>query len=730
MKKNLLLLILFVSFFVTFAQNPLNVNVGGALIIPNKNDINGVNMANMWSYISGDNIDNIYKNCKISEPIMAQLKNLSINNYRFPGGTISNYYHYYGKNGYGGDSLEFVCKENYFYDNSMKTRLENDKAFDVNFIVPFADAMVKLKNEGQAIKVNYVLNLFTHISSKQLSIINPTILSLFNTHGASFSYLKSKKLRNMDSLDLQNLKTVFIAMTQDSKYNEMKTYFLSNNAFTYNLNENLDALKYLKSRNISVNKIELGNELYSEILLFDDDLSEVGYDCFDTITEPFDKGDFKGINLFEAFVKYYLMCDIYMTKIKEFSQPDFAVIGAPSNANVYLVNGKYKIEDNFSIKSKINYVWNICLNQVPTKAVIDHNYAQSFSDCSKINNTNIDLLFTTAAGIYNFYTDSLYAYDLLKTKKEFPNKDIWVTEWNIGNPDLVGNTLLHLAFANNQIGNLVKQNTFKKIPITNAVYHLMSAQASYNYALIRTGYYGGSTYKDTLQLMQFAFDLWKDVFNQNYKYLAIDKTEIFKANANSLNDLSTHLLFTTNNTLSLFFSNTGEKPIKFIVSDLNINYNNVKLYVTKKEIKYLNGQKLYSSDRNCDTEKGQYNIQNLDYFVNDYKQINVDTILIPPFSVGKINLYLSTTTGINTENTIKAKIFPNPASRQIFIDLEEPNDNLQIKMINIIGEEVFKQKFGNYRKASIAPNLESGIYLLILEDNFGKIKYTHKVIIK
>ncbi|MBK9634786.1 MAG: hypothetical protein IPO64_09810 [Bacteroidetes bacterium] len=70
------------------------------------------------------------------------------------------------------------------------------------------------------------------------------------------------------------------------------------------------------SRNITIKRIELGNEFYAETLLFDDDLSEVGRDCTDTVGESFDKGDYFGINLIEGLYKYHIFCDIYMSKIR------------------------------------------------------------------------------------------------------------------------------------------------------------------------------------------------------------------------------------------------------------------------------------------------------------------------------------------------------------------------------------------------------------------------------
>ncbi|MBK9634785.1 MAG: hypothetical protein IPO64_09805 [Bacteroidetes bacterium] len=68
-------------------------------------------------------------------------------------------------------------------------------------------------------------------------------------------------------------------------------------------------------------------------------------------------------------------------------------------------------------------------------------------------------MYKNAKEIYNFYTDSLYFYDLRKVKSEFPNKDVWGTEWNIGKPEMVANTLLQVGFICDQLGNLTKANS-------------------------------------------------------------------------------------------------------------------------------------------------------------------------------------------------------------------------------------------------------------------------------
>ena len=163
-----------------------------------------------------------------------------------------------------------------------------------------------------------------------------------------------------------------------------------------------------------------------------------------------------------------------MSKIRDIGNVDFGIVSGPSNASIVFENSKWKIKDQFGSSSKLNYFWNNCANRISSKAVIDHAYAQTAFSCSDIQGNNIDLLYNNAKEIYNFYTDSLYFYDLRKVKSEFPNKDVWGTEWNIGKPEMVANTLLQVGFICDQLGNLTKANSLNEFNLRNAVYHLFA----------------------------------------------------------------------------------------------------------------------------------------------------------------------------------------------------------------------------------------------------------------
>ncbi len=77
------------------------------------------------------------------------------------------------------------------------------------------------------------------------------------------------------------------------------------------------------------------------------------------------------------------------------------------------------------------------------------------------------------------------------------------------------------------------------------------------------------------------------------------------------------------------------------------------------------------------------------------------------------------TTGLDeTDDNVSAKIFPNPASNRITIDLSDENGNLQVNLLNILGQRLVQTQSTELNVSSF-PN---GIYFLSIETSKGEIK--------
>ncbi|MBK9636040.1 MAG: T9SS type A sorting domain-containing protein [Bacteroidetes bacterium] len=107
--------------------------------------------------------------------------------------------------------------------------------------------------------------------------------------------------------------------------------------------------------------------------------------------------------------------------------------------------------------------------------------------------------------------------------------------------------------------------------------------------------------------------------------------------------------------------------------------------------------------------------------------VNTDSITLPRYSVGVVNVYLSNSTGLDNQNKINAKIYPNPANDILFIDLDEPSNNLDIRIIDVLGKLVYAEPFGDFRKTSIPTNSLNGVYFLSIVDENGNIKHAQKI---
>ena len=112
---------------------------------------------------------------KLSDTILSLTQPLGIRTFRFPGGTIGNFYHFYGK-GYGIDTSETNCapgRIGYPWANNF---LKFDRKADKNIIEYFKDEMESYQQKGEAINVSFRLNSLTHFYKGDLISFSDSIL--------------------------------------------------------------------------------------------------------------------------------------------------------------------------------------------------------------------------------------------------------------------------------------------------------------------------------------------------------------------------------------------------------------------------------------------------------------------------------------------------------------------------------------------------------------------------
>jgi len=112
-------------------------------------------------------------------------------------------------------------------------------------------------------------------------------------------------------------------------------------------------------------------------------------------------------------------------------------------------------------------------------------------------------------------------------------------------------------------------------------------------------------------------------------------------------------------------------------------------------------------------------IRNLDYYVvMKITGINVETINDFRFDYK----YTDQTVGINKNNTSSiTSIYPNPVNEEVHIKLDDLYNNVNISIYDMLGNEVFEQKFKEKDKIDLNSGISSlsdGIYFIaILADN-------------
>jgi len=103
--------------------------------------------------------------------------------------------------------------------------------------------------------------------------------------------------------------------------------------------------------------------------------------------------------------------------------------------------------------------------------------------------------------------------------------------------------------------------------------------------------------------------------------------------------------------------------------------------------------------------------------INDIENDNVSTYTC-----------LETTTNISSvENQLFAKVYPNPVSDFLVIEMDDFYTELQIQLVDVDGKELFREEYENFKFERIdLRDLSSGIYTVILKsgDKFTRRKIT------
>lgn len=729
-----LMCLMFAGFSSLIAQS-VNIEYDAANKL-NKN-FYGVSAANMYSILQGDynEATNMYDITFFGDGIIDELVNLDLNTIRFPGGTISQYYHFYNSTGYGSQNDELFCRAGYLPVVGMEERLSTDYLYSENHIVPFAKMIKELETrQNRAIEVLYVINIMTHFFQGDFIPANPFIDSLIVLNAGSLSDKLDESMTETSLDELEAASQIAADVMRDTTIELIKAYLLNQDGFANRFTENLMALQFLDEKDVDVKGIEIGNESYSFTMLLDDDLSEIPFDCTtpDSIIQSYGNIELSLKARLQGLIKYILIAEMYNDAVKSFFDMETGVVIGASNQGVNNVGlDSFYIRKYTGADAKFKEVWNRALNKFDFfDAYIPHMYMQPQPDCEILEAFSTDALSTYIKARSNFYFDEVIPFQMANLLSFNKNKPFWATEWNINQPFVFSNTFAqasHTFQFLNRTSHL--QNEYNLELLT---YHQLVGWNFNRYALIRPEPIPAEniSYFPIRQAMYHAFDFTKQLFNEEWRIVDIDFSNWLPEEI--VNNRNIHLwvyLSPDNTQLAINFLNTSNIDFSLDLTrriDLNANGSNdvIQHNIENYVIQILDAESMLSSNRGCDEYPQYFD----DYTVQSYSDA-AQNAAIAAKSLGNIVLDLKQITTSTIDNLSQQQVlYPNPANDAFRIK-DAPNSKIErIRLTTTLGKQVKNWSFATNKSYAI-DGLENGSYLVQLLDSKGNLVGVKKLIV-
>lgn len=620
-----------------------------------------------------DSNNNLIDSLHFTEAYLNLLKDLQIQDYRFPGGTLGNYYHF-NDNGNGIDTNDMVCKpkRGYVFD-----QLRFDQFFTKNTMHYFVEFMHNMSNQSNESKgIYYHLNIHKHIYHKQLMAANPYINATLNALFDSATINQS--VNNFSPSDLDYYVNKLSTIKRNNFTNSIKNYLANDSAFRYYFLENIASINFLLANNIKVKGIELGNETQAEYLLYDDDLSLLGYDCYN-VPDTIEVNGFDNLRMrdyLEGIYKFWVITSIYADFIKANYHIPTGVPASLHFAYLFADNDNtYQIRDDYGLAERQAHLWNRFLaNDSTYDAMIPHYYTARYIPCeiydSVLTIVSMEQLYNYSLDFLKKSAEDLFNYQMTQLLDDIGNKRIWVTEWNLNGNTYMNNTFMHSYFIQQMFLNAIKIHEQNLFNIDTWIIHNM-ASSSYVFALVQSASRGnGHIYKKFLG--PEIFQMWNTTLNHKVKRLNYDWNTLIN-NSNHFVTVD-GFINEQKDTLYIHFANPTSDT--FLLDFNNITFTNDTTDLIGAVVKehILNANSWQSNNTACyvlalDTLDKSYIIKNQPIdFGKSYT--------IPSFSIGKIAvaLYKDIPSKINNNlKSFKFKIYPNITKHTITVEINNKN---------------------------------------------------------
>ena len=652
-----------------------------------------------------------------SPAVLDITKHMRLTTFRFPGGTLGNFYHFY-KHGYGVDTAETECAPGRLRNPFASAYAGNTVLSPRNYIYDFNEQLQALKNDGNDVGVYYMLNINTHFYKHDISKYNSEIYNKLLLYSNNNPILQTDGEVVMDSTYTSAWVNFLNLVLSDTFFIRMKYEISHDSTFLYRFEENLNAIRYLRSQNIKILGAEFGNESFADYPLFDDDLSDFGYDCtnlpvgayISSTTAPL-KTFFKGL------IKMKIVASIYSDSLRNMNikmglpyATSFSYLTYHAGMDTILFVDPYT-----SVRRKFD-LWNAFFKSHTNlaDAAIPHIYFQHIADCDYYTNeTQKPALNKLLLRFYDRYADFVMPKMINQCVQNSGKKEIWITEWNYDGNSYSTNTMLAGYFIRSVL------NSFEKIQTEDTSLHLAASYHSYangyqGFVLIRT-LRQPNTLLANRQMVCFPFEMYSSTIGKGVHKL--NQSHNIYLN---LSGKVTDVYFSPEyKTLDLLYAHPDSATDYILLKNKTFMIDNIEYEVKRTKRFVLAASSLTSSDLSvCPTVQRENNTYRVLY---DSADVFVDSLPVPAISVGKFTLQLSPkiTTHLFTAEQQVFKIYPNPAEDILHIEMPETCVGAcSYKILGIDGK-VFQEGIILNKNATVSIlSLPQGLFVLqFVKDN-------------
>lgn len=670
-------------------------------------DITGLNFGLLYPIIAieRDSAGAIVKD-SISTPFVSALIDNKIQKLRFPAGTFSQFYHFNGKSGYGYDSTELICRPGTLDDSLILGRMAVDSIISKNHAYYMVELNKRLVSEtGKPLEIVYVANLLSHFNLNHFNKYNAGIETYIRSGILSLVPFADINFDVMDTLLAYQLARRINKLIELPSGNDFIELLKSDSNIVKQINENLNCIRFLKDNGIVIKKVELGNEMYNQLEVYDDDCDKIGFDCtlHDTSAFVYNRGKLTIYSFCEGLFKYFILSKLYATLLDTLdSQISIGLSGSIGNSSM-LLNADSSIFMNkiFNATAKQDLLWNnMIANATYSDAIVLHTYLQQMPICEVLQQEGIvpEAFIYVIRKFIDYYTDTLL-FDLLNNAENIvPNKDFWITEWNIGAANIIANSFAHNTFIH-KFWKAIYNYKLQHEKLTDFTYHNIIATMNPQYSLFNA-YNDSITYEYNFQ----KNDLYYGYMSSYRLYNAYPKVSISHPYSK---DVYIDMFYNPENgKYYLLYMNNSGSDITIDTRSIQKVTSSVHPAITHYENLHANywcaANRAFCDTSLCETE------DSIMYFHES------DTLLrgaytLSGYSLGTLTLDFEAPSSIRNNLSPNFILFPNPAKEFFTISLKKQDDYFY-EILDAKGRLIEKGNFFGNSKIVYSSNWVRGIY--------------------